>query len=335
MSGFEENEISINSNGGTELSKRSIAKHVPKEIADEFQIIASRMRDIEEDKIRIYWVHDLADDPELEHLRDENVRNKFHKIVFVSHWQMNEFILKYNIPWTEQLCVIENPFEPIERHEKPTDKINLIYFSTPQRGLELLVPCFELLAEKHENIHLDVYSSFKIYGWEEADKSFEPLYDKIRNHDHMTYHGFAPQAELREALTKAHILAYPSIWPETSCRVLIESMSAGLLCVHPNLAALSETSAGLTNMYQFNQDKNVHANIFMSHLDHAINLAKNDLSSNSVQSYINLYKVYADTRFNESKISGQWNHLLEKMLIKFPNVESRKIPGKQFIYRTS
>lgn len=335
MSGFEENEISIKSNGGTELYKRSIAKFIPEALSNEFQVIASRMRGLEEDKIRVYWVHDVADDPELQNLRDENNRNKFHKIVFVSHWQMNEFILKYNIPWTEKLCVIENPFVPLERHKKPTDKINLIYFSTPQRGLEILVPVFDALAKKYDNIHLNVYSSFKIYGWEEADAKFEPLYDKIRNHPQMTYHGFAPQNELREALTNTHILAYPSIWPETSCRVLIESMSAGLVCVHPNLAALSETSAGLTNMYQFDQDPNTHANIFMNSLDHAINLVSNDYDNESVQSYINLVKVYADTRFNDMKIGGQWKHLMERLLAKYPDIESRKIPSKQFIYRTT
>jgi len=334
VSGFEENEISINSNGGTELSKRSVAKFIPEELSNEFQVIASRVRELEEDKIRIYWIHDLADDPELKNLRDENYRNKFHKIVFVSHWQMNEFILKYNIPWTDQLCVIENPIVPIEPHEKPNDQINLIYFSTPQRGLEILVPVFEFLANKYSNIHLDVYSSFKIYGWEEADKQFEPLYDKIRNHPQMTYYGYAPQEELRSALLDQHILAFPSIWPETSCRVLIESMSAGLLCVHPNLAALSETSSGLTNMYQFNQDNNIHANIFLGNLEHAINLIINDGDNANIKNYLNLIKAYADTRYNEPKITGQWHHLMTKLLEKYPDVESRKIPTQMFIYKT-
>lgn len=335
MSGFEENEISIKSNGGTELSKRSIAKYIPEELANEFQIIASRMREIEEDKIRIYWVHDLADDPELEHLRDENNRNKFHKIVFVSHWQMNDFITKYNIPWTDKLCVIENPIVPIETHQKPTDKINLIYFSTPQRGLSILVPVFEALAKQYENIHLNVYSSFKIYGWEEADKSFEPLYDKIRNHPRMTYHGFAPQEELREALMNNHILAYPSIWPETSCRVLIESMSAGMICVHPNFAALPETSAGMTNYYQYNENVNEHANFFFNHLRNAVDLVNEDSEKEGFRNYVNLVKAYADTRFNESKIGGQWNHLLRALLAKYPEASKRKVPGKQFIYKTS
>ena len=330
MSGFEENEISVNSQGGTELSKRSIAAKIPEEISSEFQVIASRLRELEEDKIRIYWVHDLAEDPEVQHLRDENERNRFHKIVFVSYWQMNDFITKLGIPWTDQLCVIENPIETFEKHDKPKDVINLVYFSTPQRGLSLLVPAFETLAKKRDNVHLNVYSSFKIYGWEEADKSFEPLYDKIRSHPNMTYHGFVPQPELRAALQDQHILAYPSIWPETSCRVLIESMSACISCVHPSLAALPETSGGLTSIYQFDQDNNKHANVFYQYLDHACEM----VGSEEMDRYLQFVKAYADTRFNLNRISFQWENLMKSLLIKYPTPESRKIPAKMFIYRT-
>jgi glycosyltransferase involved in cell wall biosynthesis len=331
VSGFEENEISINSNGGTELSKRSIAANIPEELSNEFQVVASRMRDLQEDKIRVYWIHDLAEDPELSHLKDENSRNRFHKIVFVSHWQMNEFITKLGIPWSDQLCVIENPIDPFPTHEKPTDKINLIYFSTPQRGLELLVPTFEALANKYDNIHLNVYSSFKIYGWAEADQHFEPLYEKIRNHPQMTYHGFAAQKELRQAVIDSHILAYPSMWAETSCRVLMESMSGGLMCVHSNLAALPETSGGLTTMYQFNKDPQIHVNTFYQYLEHAIKTVGNPESKN----YFNFVKSYADTRYNTTKISNHWEILMKELLQKYPTAESRKIPAKQFIYRTS
>jgi hypothetical protein len=58
MPGFEENEISKNSQGGTEMMKRGVAERLPAGIADDFQIICSRVRELEEDKIRVYWLHD-------------------------------------------------------------------------------------------------------------------------------------------------------------------------------------------------------------------------------------------------------------------------------------
>lgn len=330
MSGFEENEISVNANGGTEITKRSIAKFISPELANEFQIIASRVREINSEKIRVYWQHDLPEDPEISHLKDENSRNRFHKFVFVSNWQLNEYHTKLGMPLNENLQVIENPIEPFEETVKDKGKVNLVYFSTPQRGLELLVPVFVELAKKYDNIHLDVFSSFDIYGWKNADQLFEPLFDKIKEHPQMTYHGYADQKTLREHLKKAHVLAYPNVWKETSCRVLIESMSAGLMCVHPNLAALPDTSGNLTTMYQFNENINKHANIFYNYLEHAIL----NVNKEEAQNYLRFVKAYADTRFNISKISMQWEGMLKDLVEKYPTTESRAIPQEMFTYKT-
>lgn len=331
MSFIEENEISKNSNGGTELTKRLIGDVIPEDLAQHFQIVPSRIRDLKEDKIRIYWAHDLAEDPECAKFADQSFRDKFHKMVFVSNYQMMGFVKRFNIPMDDKLRVIENPIVPFEPVEKSKDKIKLIYFSTPQRGLQLLVPVFETLCQKHKDIHLDVFSSFKIYGWEEADKQFEPLYDEIRNHPNMTYHGYADQDTLRKHIQQANILAYPCVWEETSCRVLIESMSAGVFCVHPNLGALPETSGGLTMMYQYDQDVKEHANMFYRYLDNAIESYKNDPQ---VDSYLKFVKAYADMRFNLPNISNQWKTLLENLLNKYPNEESRKFSkGEMFVYK--
>ena len=330
MIGFEENEISAKANGGTEITKRSIAKYVNPELANEFQIIASRVREINSEKIRVYWQHDLPEDPEISHLKDATSRDRFHKFVFVSNWQLNEYNLKLGMPLNENVQVIENPIDPIEEVVKDKSKVNLVYFSTPQRGLELLVPVFTELAKKYDNIHLDVFSSFNIYGWENADQMYEPLFNKIKEHPQMTYHGSVDQETLRNHLKRSHILAYPSVWKETSCRVLIESMSAGLMCVHPNLAALPETSGGLTTMYQFNENVNKHANVFYNYLEHAIN----NVNKDEAQNYLRFAKAYADAKFNISKISMQWKGMLNDLLERYPSVESRKIPEKMFTYST-
>lgn len=330
MSFIEENEISSNANGGTEITKRLVSQLVPEDLASNFQIIPSRVRELKEDKIRIYWAHDLPNDPECVKFGDENYRNKFHKIVFVSNWQMNEFINRLGIPFDSKLHVIENPIKPLTLNEKPKDKVNLIYFSTPQRGLELLVPVFEELAKNHDDIHLDVFSSFKIYGWDEADSQFEHIYEAIRNHPKMTYHGYVPNEELRGYVEKAHILAYPSIWPETSCRVLTESMSAGLFCVHPNLGALPDTSGGITFMYPYDMNHNNHALTFYKYLDKAIQ----DVREDKVQNYLKFVKAYTDSRYNPTNIGFQWTSLMMDLNNKYPDEESRKFPGDVFVYKT-
>lgn len=326
---FEENEISKNSQGGTESVKRGLAERLPEGLADDFQIICSRVRNIEEDKIRVYWLHDLPEDPETNHLRDINSRNRFHKLVFCGNWQYSRYQMVCGVPYDQKSVVIDTPIDPIPITTKEFDTIRLVYTSTPQRGLELLVPVFEALANKYKNIHLDVFSSFKIYGWEEADKRFDPLYERIKNHPQMTYHGYAPNEVVKEHLKKAHIHAYPSIWLECNSRSIIEAMSAGLLCVHPNFGGLVDTSGGMNFMYQGDSNPNVHANIFYACLEDAI--AK--VQKEEVQNYLKLVKVYADSRYSWAKIAGQWTDMLQGLKDHYKTPESRKIPSEVFTYQ--
>jgi glycosyltransferase involved in cell wall biosynthesis len=327
---FEENEISKNSQGGTESVKRGLAERLPAGLADDFQIICSRVRNIEEDKIRVYWLHDLPEDPETNHLKDITSRNRFHRLVFCGNWQYSRFQLVANVPYDLQSVVIETPIDPFPEVKKEFDTIRLVYSSTPQRGLGILVPVFEKLAERYKNIHLDVFSSFKIYGWADADKQFEPLYDRIRNHPQMTYHGFQPNDVVREHLLKAHIHSYPSTWLECNSRSVIEAMSAGLLCVHPNYGGLTDTSGGLNMMYQGDENAQTHAKAFYYALDHAIEIVEKE----STQNYLKLVKMYADTRYNWSKITNQWVTLLEGLKTEHPTVETRKVPKELFVYNT-
>src|SRR5579864_799689 len=143
MTGFEENEVSLKAHGGTEITKRSISFLIPDKLQQEFQIIPSRLRQIEQDKIRIYWVHDLPQDPEVNHLKNKSSRDKFHKIIFNGNWHLNECVNHLQIPRDDKIDIIETAVDPIPYVEKPKNEINLIYFSTPQRGLELLVAVFD------------------------------------------------------------------------------------------------------------------------------------------------------------------------------------------------
>ena len=129
----------------------------------------------------------------------------------------------------------------------------------------------------------------------------------MKEHPQINYHGWADQETVRAAYQKAHIFAYPCIWPETSCRSLIEAMSAGCLAVHPNFSALTDTSGGLTVQYDGDhEDMNLHANIFAHTLMYAIeNVQNNDLTN-----LLGFIKTYADTRFSWESIIPKWKGLI-------------------------
>lgn len=291
---FERNELNKNSKGGTELIMERLYKDLPEELLSNYQIIPSRVRQLDQTKLRVFYAHDLADDPESINAMDKNgAWARFNRIVFVSHWQRNQFIQRFpNIPWSKT-AVIKNSIIPFEEHDKPKDKINLIYHTTPHRGLNILVPVFKKLCEDFGDlIHLHVYSSFEIYGWPQRDEQFKQIFNDIKSHKNMTYHGYQSNEVVREALKTSHIYAYPSIWPETSCLSLMEAMSAGLICVHPDLAALPETSGGWTFMYPWHEEQQHHAAIFYNALGVAINNIKNKINDpklNSQKHYINMF----------------------------------------------
>jgi glycosyltransferase involved in cell wall biosynthesis len=324
-------ELSKNAMGGTELMKNKLASIIDPSLLDKFQIFLSRVQEpLSQDHVRVLWFQDLAGDPASEHLAN-NGWEKFHKFVFASNWQMRGYIERYNIPWSK-CVVLLNAMEPIDftMEDKKRDVIRLTYISTPHRGLQILVPVFKKLRETFgDKIELDVYSSFKIYGWGERDEVFNELFEECKNTPGINYHGSVPNAEIREALKKSHILAYPNIWQETSCISLMESMSAGLICVHPNYGALPETAANWTHMYQWHEDLVAHANIFYTMMVNVINDIIN-MPEEDYEKKILIQKSYADVFYSWKNRKIQWEALLNS-LKDMPT----EIPQQKFIYRTS
>lgn len=304
---FETNEVSVRAMGGTELMMERIYSSIDPELLSKFQIIPSRVRELDSSKVRILYCHDLPEDPESKHLEKYGWK-KFHKIVFVSNWQMQEYIKAYQIPW-ERCLVMQNAIRPMVDHEKPRDKIRLGYWSTPHRGLEILIPVFLKLLEKYPELELDVFSSFQLYGWHDRDKQFEELFDICKTHPNITYHGSVNNKEIRDKLRNIHIMAYPSIWVETSCLCLMEAMSAKCLAVHSNLGALYETSANWTYMYQFHEDPNKHASVFYNILDQIVA----NYWSADFQARVESTKTYADIFYNWEFRAKQWEGLLNSL----------------------
>lgn len=304
---IEKNELNVKAQGGTEMMQKELALRVPAELLSKFQIIPSRVRDVDPNKIPILWCHDTWDDPESAHLSDKGWK-KFERIVFVSHHQKDSYMLAHGIP-PSKCVVLQNAINPIEQHEKPDDGvINLIYHTTPHRGLELLYPVYEKIYEKFgDKVHLDVYSSFEAYGWPQRDEPYQELFKAMEAHEGITYHGFQPNNVVRAALKKAHIFAYPSIWPETSCIAAIEAMSAGCLVVTSSLGALPETCANFAFMYNYNEDVQIHAQMFAGMLNNAIENVMNP----EVQQTLFNQKAYTDLFYDWRMRAMQWEGLLK------------------------
>lgn len=294
--------------GGTELMADRI-NSLPPELLSQFQIIHSRVRELDPNKKKIYVLHDLPGDPEVQHLENGGWK-KFDKLVFVSHWQQQMYNAYLGIPFDAGI-VLPNAIEPFSRFSsmcKPNDKIRLMYFSTPHRGLELLYPVFNKLYKEYgDKIELNVFSSFDLYGWDVRDEPYKPLFEKLKTHPGINYSKSVPNAVIREELKRSHILAYPSIWQETSCLVMIEAMCAGLVCVHSSLAALPETAMGCTYMYNYTENVNTHMARFEANLRDAIeDVSAGDVMSDERIEFLNETYSWAYRKW-------QWEELLTSL----------------------
>ena len=289
------------------MMRSQLYSRVDPDLLDKFQIICSRVRWIDPKKPTILWCHDTWDDPESQHLKEEERRARFEKFVFVSNYQLSTYNLALQVPYAQSF-VMQNAIEPIELKDKDKDQIKLIYHTTPHRGLNVATAAIMELAKNYgDKIHFDVFSSFEAYGWKDRDKEFEDLFNNIREHPQMTYHGYQPNEKVREALQEAHIFAYPSIWPETSCIAAIEAMSAGCQVVCPNFAALPETTANFATMYQWSEDIQFHANVFANMLNAAI---QNHYDENTQRKLL-YQKNYTDNFYNWDLRASQWTGFLQ------------------------
>lgn len=296
--------------GGTEMMNKALYERVDNDLLNQFFIIKSRVRTLEKEKKNLLWLHDLWGDPEVQHLRDEKSRDRFAKLIFVSNYQLCSYNIALGVPY-EKSIVLKNAIEPIPTFKKTKERVNLIYHTTPHRGLELLVPVVEKLSEILDvPFHLDVYSSFEAYGWKHRDEPYLDLFERIKNHPNMTYHGYQPNDVVRKALQEAHIFAYPNIWQETSCIAAIEAMSAECEIVCPNLAALPETTGNLATMYNYNEDVNAHANIFAAHLHQSIKRRFEDVMFQKTF----FAKNWVDNFYNWDVRAAEWTAMLKGLL---------------------
>ena len=297
--------------GGTELMADRINSIDP-ELLENVQIIHSRVRELEEGKKKILVLHDLPLDPESQHLKDGGWE-KFDILVFVSHWQQQMYHAYLGVPYSAGV-VLKNAIEPIEAHEKPDDKVRLLYYSTPHRGLDILSFAFEeLYKEFGDQIELNVFSSFDLYGWGERDQNHAELFEDLKEMDGVNYNKSVSNERIREEIKRSHIFAYPSTWQETSCLCLIEAMSGGLVCTHSSLAALPETSMGLTTMYGYTEDKNSHLNIFYGLLQNQIRAMLDEKARSIVQNSARNVKLISDMAYDMKIRKQQWENLLRNL----------------------
>jgi len=306
----ERQSIHMNPKGGTEILKEQLIAQLPEQSIDGINLIGSICHPslVKEDKINILWQHLNYDQPNVKLMQDRKFVDSIDYFIYVSHWQYNRFREVYKIPEYKSF-VIKNAthaFEPVKKESLmiTSDKIKLLYTSTPWRGLIILLKAIEVLNKTRDDFEVDIYSSTKIYGskFDENEKDkFTDLFDKCKNTKNVNYHGYTFNGEIRRAVEKAHIYAYPSIFEETSCLAVIEAMAAGCHVVTTNYGALPETCGEFATMIEFDSSGQNLIERYAETLNSVIDNYKNNLYKDDLEMQIKYYnKNYSwETRIQE------------------------------------
>jgi len=287
--------------GGTEIQFDYLRKYVPNMFFDEVQITTSipEKEPLHPIRPNILWIKNSYDQPNVAPwFKNKDNHKKYQWYVFNSHWNYEKYRYFFNIP-TNRCTVIKNAIDYKELTPKTkftfTAPIKLIYFSTPWRGLDVLLNVMEEL--KDPDFELDVYSSTQIYGdsfKQQNDSNFTALYKKADALPHVNYKGYVSHKELLKLLPLYDLSVHPSTWEETFCISAMESLAAGLLVITTDLGALPETCTEFPIYVPYTTDKNKLKEQFRDTLkDLKATLLKQNLTE-ALQFQVEFYKRYYD-----------------------------------------
>lgn len=294
--------------GGTELLYNNLIKYVGTDWSTDINLIVSICDSglIDPNRTNVVWQHLSYDQQNIYGMIDRNFTDSIDKFVYVSDWQRDQFQTRYPVDESKNL-VIRNAISKLEFKTKPTDKFKLIYTSMPNRGLEILLDAFELL--NRTDVELTVYSSNIIYGkGYGTNLHIEQLFHRCRTMKNVTYKGFAMNQAVRQAVQSAHILAYPSIYEETSCLSAIEAGAAGCRIVTTDYGALSETCGEHATYVEYSDNRQK----LTYDYSQALNDAINNYSSDGLLESSNWF----NDRYSWDIRKTEWNKFFGELCVK-------------------
>jgi len=298
--------------GGTELQLGFLTKYVDKSLLDQAQICTSipGKLPIDPNKVNILWQKNSYDQPNLyPWFKNKANHNIYDWYVFNSHWNHEKFRMMFGLP-DHKCIVIKNGIEKIEK-TKPYQKdqpLRIIHQNTPWRGLSVLLGAMQLV--KNPLISLDVYSSCEVYGksfYEANDHNYKALYEQAKQLPNVNYIGYKSNEYIREHIKDYNMYVYPSIFEETSCISLLESMAAGLYCITTNYGALFETGAEFPMYIPYDKDYKRLAEKFA----YGIEAAAKTLHEPTIHNHLTTQSGYTNLYYGWSKQAASWTRFLQ------------------------
>jgi glycosyltransferase involved in cell wall biosynthesis len=227
-------------------------------------------------KSRYFWTGDSFDQTTTYGIGDRRVSNQISGLICVSAWHATTLSSHAGFPIDKTYVIRNGVHLPYFEKERARGRKNLIYSSTPYRGLDLIPKLLPLLREKHPDANLNVYSGYQVYGGGAGHDllAFEELSKKLSTEPGISMHGNVTQRVLAEKFLESSVLFYPNTFSETSCITALEAQAAGCVVLSSDLGAMPESVGDCGILIEGNPRSSEYQEAFIKAAD---NLLSNDI----------------------------------------------------------
>jgi glycosyltransferase involved in cell wall biosynthesis len=211
----------------------------------------------------IVWLHNLVfqvDDALTQILRMPQFKAKIKFVICVSQSHKDYIVKEMDIE-ESKVVVLNNAIYPLNYNPSKFDspkQVKLVHTSSPDRGMPILLEAIKYI---DRDFRLEIYNEFN-----------PDYYPEYTPDPRIKFFGRTPKATVLEAIESAHIHPYPAQYVETFCLSQVEAMSAGNLCVYPNIGSLPEVSNGFGISYDATENRENHIKLFADKLTEAIDM---------------------------------------------------------------
>ncbi len=211
-------------------------------------LVSSRRPDLFQHPVnarkKVCWVHDIF----VHHDPAANIfSDSIDKFFVLSPWHRDFFCNHHRIS-VSKTYLTRNGVD-LSRFNAPVQKVRgrMIYSSSPDRGLDVLLDCMPMIRARVPEAHLKVFYGFA--NWKLAiqtrnnphELAWMQQIEKRLHQPGVEYVGRINQNQLANEFMQAELWAYPTAFTETSCITAMEAMASGTPIITSNLAALATT----------------------------------------------------------------------------------------------
>ncbi len=243
------------SRGGTEMVAMELLRRLGHDLPIRL-CLNTTWRHIAGSGPTVVWFQQAPNQPMVQWLRDD--QSRISRFIFVSEWQRGEYLKAFNLD-PKKCVVLENATNCSPNRKAVGQRPVCVYASTPFRGLNILLACWELLRPPAE---LHIFSSMKIYDQAKLDGDYEELYALARSLPGVHYYGTVPHEELQTFWSACDLLTYPNTFAECNSVAVIEAQASGVRVIAPRLGSLPEQTHGFARLYDYSANTTEHALAF-------------------------------------------------------------------------